>query len=139
MLGSQPVPSTAPAPHSWEGSGCWGFATQPLGTLLHSQIPNLWYSRFLQGRAGHDLSGAELGWNNSAPNTGESVELVCFQWSLNTANLAPFCCTNDENGVSHFYGIFIILLHGHTTMSVPLSHRDLLVLILLLIRCTMSK
>lgn len=114
LLGSQPMPSTASAPHSWEGSGCWGFAAQPLGTLLHSQIPNLGCSRFLQGRAGRDLSAADLGWSNSAPDTGESVELLWSQWSLGTANLARFCCTNDEKGVNHFCGIlyyFIAYLH----------------------------
>lgn len=78
-------------------------------------------------------------WSNSAPSPGESVELVWFQWWLNTENLAPFCCTNHEKGVSHFYGIFIILLHSYTTMSVPLSDRDLLLLIQLLISCTTSK
>lgn len=71
-------------------------AAQFPGTLLDSQIPDLWCSILLHGRAGRDLSDADLGWSSSAANTRESVELVRFQWSSGTKNSALFCFTRDE-------------------------------------------
>lgn len=114
-------------------------AAQFPGTLLDSQIPDLWCSILLHCRAGRELSDADLGWSSSAPSTWESVELVRFQWSSSTKNSALFCFTRDEKGVSHGGILCYCIAQLHQKECASLSGRDFLVLIQLLIRCATSK
>lgn len=114
--------STASAPHSWEGWGCWGSAAQPLGTPLHSQIPNVGCSTSLHCRAGWALSGADLA--GAVPH-----QTFGTVWSLAGSSahqaLKPWlsCFTDDEKGVDHG-GILYHFIHSYTKMTVPLSDRD---------------